>query len=170
MRYFSRGWANGELDDDEDKRAMDAYARRLDTITPRLPDPARKLARDVGLHDAIIGSVLWRPAVQELTLTLATGTSETGYYTVTLTYVGAMLGVRRVDTLRAVARDRETEVLYHEVDIEDDGLLVHRLLFWPRDELTIDFRELRLQVTPRADRRVEPGRAFVEDDDAAEPD
>jgi hypothetical protein len=43
-------------------------------------------------------------------------------------------------------------------------------LFWPRDEVTIDFRELRLQITPRADRRVELGGAFVEIDDASESD
>ena len=42
-------------------------------------------------------------------------------------------------------------MLYDEVDINDDGLLVHRLLFWPREEVTIDFRELELAVEARED-------------------
>jgi hypothetical protein len=170
MRYFTRGWANGELDDDDAERVKNAYRRNLDAIIPRLSEPARKLVCDVTLHDAIIECVRWRPVAMELTLTLATISDEAGYHTVTLTYLGAMLGSRRVDSLRAAARDRETGVLYDEVDIGDDGLLIHRLLFWPREELTIDFRELRLQITPREDRRVNLGGAFIEADEAPEAD
>lgn len=169
MRYFTRGWANGELDDAEGGRVVEAYQRRLEAIMPRLPAPARVLAREVSLHDAIIESVRWHPAAKELTLTLAT-VDPSGYHTVALTYRGALLGVERVRTLREVARDRETEVLYSEVDIDDDGLLAHRMLFWPRDELTIDFGELGLEVTSRDDRRVSLGGAFVEVDDAPAPD
>lgn len=63
------------------------------------------------------------------------GSDRAGYRTVVLTYLGALLGTRRVETLRMVARDRETEILYDEVDIDDDdGLLIHRMLFWPRHE------------------------------------
>jgi hypothetical protein len=43
---------------------------------------------------------------------------------------------------------------------------VHRILFWPRDELTIEFRELRMEVTPRADRRVDLGPAYLADEEA----
>jgi hypothetical protein len=43
-------------------------------------------------------------------------------------------------------------------------MLGHRLFFWPRDEVTIDFRELDYACTPRNDCGVTPGGAFVEDD------
>jgi hypothetical protein len=175
MRYFTRGWANGELGDAGEQIA-EAYRRRLDEITPRLPESARVLAREINLHDAIIERVRWCPATRELSLELVAHVDRAGYRTIALTYLGALLGEQRLETLRMVARDRETEILYDEVDIDDDDnddLLVHRLLFWPRDELTIDFRELRLEVTPRDDKRVTLGGAFVEvqpaDDDTSEP-
>jgi hypothetical protein len=62
-------------------------------------------------------------------------------------------------------------ILYDEVDFElEDGepVLSHRLLFWPEFELTIDFRELRLERSPRSDRRVDLSGVFqlVQDDDA----
>jgi hypothetical protein len=163
VRYFTRGWANGEGDYEEWERAGQGYRNRLAVIAPRLPEPARRLAHEVSLHDAIIEDIEWTPSAKKLVVTLATGTSESGYLTVSLTYLGAELGERRVEALRSLARDRETEVLYDEVDMGDDGLLVHRLLFWPQEEVTIDFRELQLHVEPRADRRVHVGvRAFRE--------
>ena len=165
MRHFTRGWTNGELDDEESDGVVEAYRRRLVAIGSRLPEPARRLAHEVYLHDAVIANIEWAPSNKKLTITLATGTSESGYLTVSLTYLGAELGEQRVEALRSVARDRETEVLYDEIDIGDDGGLIHRLLFWPREEVTIDFRELQLHIEPRADRRVHVGvRAFREVD------
>jgi hypothetical protein len=61
-----------------------------------------------------------------------------------------------------VARDRETEILESEVDCDDEEGFSHRLLFWPRDELTIDFTGLSLEIACREDRRVNLGRFFVE--------
>jgi hypothetical protein len=73
-----------------------------------------------------------------------------------------MLGEQRLDVLRNAARDRETEILYSEVDVDEQGVLAHRLLFWPRDELTIDFEALTLEVQPRADDLVRLGPFFLE--------
>jgi hypothetical protein len=75
-----------------------------------------------------------------------------------------MLGEHRIESLRSAARDREACVLYQEIDIQDDGTLVHRMLFWPRDEVTLDFRELEYECTPRNDCRVALGGAFVVED------
>jgi hypothetical protein len=46
--------------------------------------------------------------------------------------------------------------------VDDEGVLAHRLLFWPRDELTIDFGTLTLELQPRADDRVHLGPFFLE--------
>jgi hypothetical protein len=162
MRFLSRGWADGDLSEQECDRARAEYAARLDEIWERLPSSMRKLAREVSLHDAVIERVVWTPASKELLIVLVAGTRERGYQGVSLTYRGALLGPRRVESLRRAAMDRETEVLYDEVDIDDGGLLVHRILFWPREEVTVDFQELELAVEARADRRAPLGGAFIE--------
>jgi len=46
-------------------------------------------------------------------------------------------------------------ILESEVDCDDEGVFSHRLLFWPRDELTIDFTDLSLEIADREDRRVD---------------
>ncbi|WP_394834440.1 DUF4085 domain-containing protein [Pendulispora rubella] len=161
MRYFTRGWANGELTDDAHALVCDAYAARLEQIVFRFPSSMARLHQETSLHDALIESVRWKPSAAELQLRLVAGTSEIGYQTVSLTYRGAMLGRPRIASLRNAANDREACVLYQELDIADDGTFAHRLLFWPNEEVTIEFRELEYDSAPRNDCRVTLGGAFV---------
>lgn len=163
MLYFTRAWANGEFDDEAADRVAKGYHDRLATLAPRMPQALRTLALDVQVHDAIIDQVRWHPAAGELTLTLATLTDEGEYRAVRLTYRGALLGEQRLETLRAAAWDRRTMILEQEVDTDnEEGLLIHRLLFWPHHELTIDFSELVVAIEPRSDRRVKLDPAFLE--------
>lgn len=160
MRYFTRGFFGGELDDGEVARAEAAYAARLEAIMPLLPAAVRELA-GLSLHDAIIEVIRWDPAARRLRLSVVVPHSA-GCRAVALAYTGAMLGESRVQVLRDVARDRESQVLASEVDRDDAGTLSHRLLFWPRDELTIDFTGLELETADRKDARVHLAPFFAE--------
>jgi hypothetical protein len=163
MRYFTRSWANHELSDAEDDQARQAYERRIAEIAPRLPPAMLRLLREVSLHDAIIERVVWRPAKQELKLDLVGVSDLTGYFLVQLTYGGAQLGKQHIAALKRAALSRETELLYDEVDIIDDGRLCHRILFWPNEEVTLDFSQLELSISPRPDKRVDLTGAFDEE-------
>lgn len=161
MRYFTRGVASGEFDDNEVAEISRSYAARLRLILPRLPVSVRLLT-ELSLQDGIIEEVVWDPAVKCLRMSLVTPRSS-GYQAVTLVYSGALLGTRRVQTLRDAARDRETQILASEVDCDSEGLFSHSLLFWPRDELTIDFADLALDETVmRQDDRISLRPYFVE--------
>jgi hypothetical protein len=162
MRFFTRGWADGEYSDAQDESAKADYQARMRELAPRFTPPMARLANE-NLHDAILESARWAAHTKELQLCFIAGTSETGYRAVSLTYRGAMLGKQRVEALRRVARDREACVLYDEVDLDErDGTLIHRYLFGPSEELTIDFVELAISVEERADKRV-PLDAFHEE-------
>ncbi len=167
MRFLSRGWVNGDLTEDETEAALTAYWRRVGEIEHCLPEPMIRLARQVNLHDGLIDSVRWNPSAQRLELELV-AYAEAGYQSVTLTYHGAMLGDDRIRAIREASRDRATVILYDEVDLDErDGIvLVHRILFRPRDEVTIDFTDLTLTVQPRDDNRVAAGYdPFYEEED-----
>ena len=152
MKYFTRGMVNAELDDDEVAQVQRSYTARLESISPQLTAPLQLLAK-LSLHDAIIESTLWEPAIKCLDMSLVAPCSD-GYQGVRLKYHGALLGHERIRTLRSAARDRETQILASEVDYNDVGVFSHRLLFWPRDELTIDFADVEVEVTDREDERV----------------
>lgn len=164
MRYFTRGWANGDMSEVESERVREAYWKGLRELMPKLPPAMAKLAK-VNLHDAVIEQVRWNAKTKLLHIRLAAGNQGEGYATVDLRYKGAMLGEIRVETLRDAARDREAFILNDELDMDEEGNLIHRLLFWPREEVSLDFRELEIQVTPRTDRRVLLGGYFVAEEE-----
>jgi hypothetical protein len=121
---------------------------RLAKISPRLPPAMLRLAREVRLHDGLLESVRWSSKKKLLKLDLVCGQLERGYSLVELTYGGALLGEQRFNALKRAALSRETELLYDEVDISEDGLLCHRILC--------------MSSSPRPDRRVELLGAFCE--------
>lgn len=169
MRYFTRGWHEGDLDDDEADAVKAAYWARIATIEDRLPEPILRLARHVNLHDGVIEKVTWDPANESLVLDLVASAlkSPQQVQAVRIAFGGALMGEKRIDTLRDAARDRKSSILYWEIDVDDRGWspeapFVLRLLLWPRDELSIDFAELELDVEDRSDDRVRLSPFFIE--------
>lgn len=163
VRYFTRGWVAGELTGDECEHAKAAYWARVAEITPRLPPDLARMVGEIRLHDGIIEQVVWNSHLNRLQLSLVGENTREECVAVQLTYGGAMLGSDRLASLKRAALSRETELLYDEVDLGIDGVLSHRLLFTPSEEVTIDFRDFGMQVSPRADRRVHLWPAFTDD-------
>ncbi len=163
MRYFTRGWACGDLTDAEWKHALAAYRARIAEIAPQLPRGMLRLTRDVSLHDGFIEQIVWNPTKSRLRLSLVCGNVGSGYYLVQLTYDGAMLGSARIESLKRAASSRDPEVLYDEVDVAEEGHLCHRILFNPSEEVTLEFERFRMTVSARPDRRVEWRSPFVEE-------
>lgn len=103
MRYFTRGWANGDLDDQEYDRVLAAYRQRLVELDSRLPPAMRELSR-TSLHDAILEQVRWSPGTKQLVIRFVGGLQESAPFAMAATYDGAMLGESRITALRDVAR------------------------------------------------------------------
>lgn len=157
MKYFTRGWANGEHDDAECERMRAAYWRRVEELRPGMPAGLAGLATATGLHDALIEKVVWRPGGRRLEMELVCGDNASGYFDLRLVYLDVSLPDLVVGVLAERVRDRRTQILYDEVDREPDGTWVHRLLFWPTGEISISFISLELTRSPRGDRRCNCG-------------
>jgi hypothetical protein len=54
MKYFTREWLTGGLDDAEFEAAIPAYEAHLDRVSPTLPGTVETLARGVNVHDGLI--------------------------------------------------------------------------------------------------------------------
>ncbi len=153
MKYFAREWATGELSDEESERIVSDYWVHIDTLLPSLPPAVAALARDINLHDGLIHRVLVQPEQRRLELELRCGDLQVGYFDLDLIYSEVRMDLLDIPLLQALARDRQTEVLYDEVDL-DESNYVHRILFWPEGEIAIVFRSLQVIRTPRADRSI----------------
>ena len=53
MKYLTRGWATGELTDDEWEERYKAYQHHLYGLLPHLPKPIATIAAEISLHDAL---------------------------------------------------------------------------------------------------------------------
>lgn len=151
MKYFTRGWSSGEHDDDEAERMREAYSRRVAALRPEMSQSLAELVTAVSLHDALVDRVLWDRAARRLQLELICEHQPKGWVGLRLVYCDAQVSDRTLDILAERARDRRTQVLYDEVDLEKDGLWVHRILFWPEGEISVYFTSLELTRAARVD-------------------
>jgi hypothetical protein len=162
MKYFTRGWSVGEFDDEEAERIRNSYWQHIRELTPRLPSAVAQLANDISLHDGVIEQARWNSQVKRLTLRLVCGDTR-GLFDVELIYSEAAIG--REEILKQCARDRETTILYDEIDVDDaDGNYIHRMLFHPMGEISIWFRGLSVKVAARQDWRVRLQPYFIEEE------
>lgn len=154
VRWLTREWASGELDDDEWDARWEQYASHCADVRSRLSKDA-ELLLDVNLHDAQHRSFEYSPH-ETLTVRALMGDLIVGYEFVELTYMDAELRVSEVGSVRALRllHDR-TEILYTEVDAEADGRFVHRVLLWPRGEYEVVFTAVKVHREPASpgDRR-----------------
>jgi hypothetical protein len=153
MRYFTRGWTNGSYDDDLADRVRSEYWSRVEVLRPEMPPSILKLATQVHLHDALIDSLTWRPHKRLLELVLISSAGRDEPVKWLLRYGGVSLNDDYLRLFGERVRDRRTEVLYDEVDRDQDGTWSHRILLHPFGETSIWFSELEVQETAHRDGR-----------------
>ena len=154
MKYFTRGWHSGEFDDETSDQMRAAYWDRVKSLRPSMPASVKKLATATKLHDAVIDRISWdrRRRNLKLELVLVDDHSRSGILGATLLYKGVQLSDDEIGLLAERARDRRTTILYNEVDLEEIGPWVHRMLFWPVGEISIWFSSLKLSRTRGKDK------------------
>lgn len=152
MEYFTRAWASGRLSDEACEQVQVAYEQHLSALLPKMPKSIAALANEVNLHDGLIGEVIVNSKARRVTMELRCGDVQTGYSDLTLSYSGVRFEKLNLATLARRARDRRTELLCDEVDVDESGDYVHRILFWPKDELSIAFSGLQIAQNAKPDR------------------
>lgn len=153
MRFFTRAMLSGELADAEVDSRSKAYQQRIDSLMDALPKDIAELTR-INLHDGLIRRVTVDNEAHLLSLVLRCGDLQVGYFDVDLHYSGITLTTQQLQVLSRRAHDRHTEILADEIDMAADGRFVHRLIFWPYDELEITFAGLTIQKRDQAGREV----------------
>ncbi len=142
MKWLTRAWASGGLDDDEWEAHWRAYRVHCAEVRPRLSGGAERLLDGINLHDAKIHSCHHQPD-GALVMRTVLGDLQVGYEFVELTYLDAELRVEpRHDGADVSLTDPKTQILYDEVDVQADGRFVHRVLLSPDGEYEVVFSTL----------------------------
>ncbi|TSC32341.1 hypothetical protein FOF48_09865 [Corallococcus sp. Z5C101001] len=155
MKWFTRGWYDGDLSEEEEEGVRAAYSLHLEELAPRLREGAEVLVASVNLHDGQVRD--WTvPSEGAIELRVLIGDRQVGYEFLTLRYLDAeLIRAPKSDFSVLELMRQGAELLYDEVDIADDGRFEHRVLCWPDAEFGVRFRAVDVSRRPAspADRR-----------------
>jgi hypothetical protein len=149
MKFFTRGYR--DWTDDEYGAVARAYHQYVNSIADRFPAEVMALYR-LDLHDGLFLTVAADERAQTVSMRLRCGNLQVGYFDVNVGYEGAAIVETETGDVLAVVHDPEAEILYDEVGIGETRAFEHRLLLWPRGELTICFDRLSVETTSVASR------------------
>ncbi len=154
MRWFTREWATGALDESEFERRVSEYQQHLEAIRPDLRDGAEQLL-SVNIHDAQVRS--WQLTEDGvLHLRVLAGDLQRGYEWLDLRYeLVRLVGASSEDIGGWRLDEPGVELLYDEIDGADGGKYEHRILVSPDGEFGIRFSSVELTRQPAqpSDRR-----------------
>jgi hypothetical protein len=148
MRFFPPETSFAKANPLEYDAARAAYQRHVDLVAPKLPPSLLSLARgSLNLQEASVRRCTFEEAKDQvrLLLTLHAGAAE---QVVELVYEGVDPEALDVETLTAFATEPQSEVLYDEVDVLDNGAYAHRILFSPGPGRELELRFSRFAVRP----------------------
>jgi hypothetical protein len=144
MRWFTREYVNGELDDTDQERRQRDYRRHLDALEPQLTDGAELLVR-ISLHDAQLLDLATDARAGGLTLGLLCGDRQRGYERITLRYQHAELIGADAEAVREWLSTGE--IVEDEIDRHSSGF-EHRMLVWPDGEFAVRFAAVLVEREP----------------------
>jgi hypothetical protein len=141
MRWFTRGYAQEELEDADWEQRRSDYERHLER-SGRSSGTARELLPEISLQDAQLLEFATGPN-QELTLKLVCGDLQRGYERLTLRYRQAELVGANAEAIRQWLADGER--VADEIDRTGVGY-EHRILVWPAGEFGVRFTAVAIEL------------------------
>lgn len=165
MKYFTLDWyhkCHNYADDapTPDRTVWPRYRQHLEAMQGIVPADVLTLARLPGVDDALVVKVRHDRTRRVLAMTLRAGDSQIGYYDLVLRYKGANISPADEETLAQITRTTKTDewhqsdVVFHELDQDETGHIVHRWLFHPGVWFEVRCESLDWFRLPKRNRRL----------------
>lgn len=121
------------------------YLAHCRALRPKLA-PATVELLDFSIHDGQVQE--WAVQDDRFIWRLLVGDLQRGYEFLTMTYfeaevVGGEKGLKALNLFAA-----GTELLCDELELLEDGRLMHRILVWPDGEIWVRFTSLQMERAP----------------------
>jgi hypothetical protein len=140
MRFFTRAWAEGKIPDVKANLIPREYESHIKMIWSQLPEKCRELAKEIHLHDGKIVNVSYSETDKKICISVKCGDLQNGYFDIDLIYSEIKFGEEIFHKTKDISSNAKHEILYDEVDLDQAGNIIHRILFWPNAEITITFK------------------------------
>lgn len=172
MKYFTPEACDTFDEIEPFRKVNEAYRRNLTGLRGILPEKVLEIAEPSGMENALVVHVAHDLTRHSLRLVLRCGDRQVGYYNLVLTYEDARLRPEHDVVLAMIARTTKTQrvfecdLAYQEVDVSEEGTIVHSLIFYGRASpesasarwpwFSIRCQELKWYREPKRTRRLPP--------------
>jgi hypothetical protein len=142
MKFFTREWHSGGMPEGEAVRVQAEYAAHIEALKSSLPEDVLLLVNEVSLHDGAVQNLV--STGRELTLVLR-AENQVGEFDARLRYENCAAPKEELAFLEQAAEHPRVVLLYNEF-VRLDGSWIHRMLFWPCHEVTLEFTSFSLET------------------------
>ena len=142
MKYFTKEWCFGDLDDDVVEERLEKYREYIKNIYSGLPFVLKILAKDLNLHDGIIKKITYSNT--KFMLEGIFGDLQIGYFFLKIKYLNIFPIFN--SHLISVFKNKTLEILSDEIEIVQEGHYIHKLLFSTKQEIEIAFKDLAIEI------------------------
>ena len=144
MKYFTEDWCFSNLDDNEIEENLKSYRNYICNIYNKLPFVLKILAKGINLHDGKITSVAFIKKKKILNLNGIFGDLEVGYFLLKISYLYSC----NIDAslLSHFFENQEVEILSDEIEMLEEKLFSHRMLFSNRKYIEIQFKDIEIAI------------------------
>ncbi len=144
MKYFTKKWCLGELEDWELNKIMDNYHQYIEEIYPKLPVTLKLMVRSISLHDGFITSAKFLENEEALQIDGVFGDLSFGYFNLRIKYYNIIKINKNI--LKQLFENTKLEVLSDEVKILASEQYSHRIVFSTGKEIEVIFKNLLLEI------------------------
>jgi hypothetical protein len=166
MKFFTLKLYNllGESIDGEGglpefKAAFAQYQAHINKLSGLLEPDLVLFSEPFLIDDALLVSAELSRVLRTLDIVLRCGNLQVGYFDAEIHYGGVHMEPKDEEALTAIAgwtttRLGEADAYAHEIDLTDDALIEHSMLFHPGIELSVSCQRLTWNRTDRPNREL----------------
>lgn len=144
MKYFTKDWCFGDLDDDNIQEVKKNYWEYINHIKDSLPFALKLLASNMNLHDGIISKASCSSEKKSLRIEGIFGDLQTGYFKLKIEYLN--ISEPDINDLKTIFEGRTIEIISDEIELVSQRLFSHRLLFSTKKEIEIRFSDIEIKI------------------------
>ncbi len=144
MKYFTKDWCFGDLDDDKIQEVKKNYWEYIDHIKDSLPFPLKLLATNINLHDGIIDKVSYFSEKKSLKIEGIFGDLENGYFKLEVKYLN--ISEPKIRVLKTIFEQQTIEVISDEIELVSPRLFSHRFLLSTKKKIEIRFSDIEIKI------------------------
>lgn len=144
MKFFKKEYFLDEIEDSLLDKAFTEYDEYIEKNFSKFPVVLKILSKHIFLHDGILKQVVYEKNKGLLIFEYICGDLQFGYFGLKISY--ELIKKFKSSFLIELFNDKEMQILYDEIEILNQDIFEHRVLYENGSETTITFKKASITI------------------------